>query len=405
MLREDGKIEQKTKNYKLIKERIQSIDVLKGLCLILLVYQFKYLIEIQGYEGLNSIQRISENWGFFFLNFIGQPVAPIFLFLAGVGIYLYMKRRKVEKKKLSYYLFTRGLFLVILDLTIVSFSWSLSFNLVIIQVLFSIGISCILFSALLHIRRNILFLGSLFFVIFQEVIYTLVPFESLGFLGKVLISRFSFTLFDSVFVFYFPILISLAVLTLGYCMGHYFYSFDKEKRKDFFLKLSVFSLLSFLLLRVSNSFFEPKSWFFQDSFFQTIVSFFTFTKYPYSLVLLLFASFFCFYLLYLFEYLPQLSKKSPFLVFGSSPLFFYLAHIYVIHFLLFLRSFYSKTAFSFFELVFFYLLVVFLLYPLCFFYQKFKKMYFPSMGNIFKSTIMKSKKIRNERTTGRDKSS
>ena len=65
----------------------------------------------------------------FFTRWITHFCAPVFMFLAGAGAYLQLQRDGWSTPRLSRFLVTRGLFLVILELTIMRLAMNFSFDL------------------------------------------------------------------------------------------------------------------------------------------------------------------------------------------------------------------------------------------------------------------------------------
>lgn len=85
----------------------------------------------------------------FFTRWITHFCAPIFTFLAGTAAYL-SKSRKTTKE-LSFFLFTRGLWLVVLEMLVVTPGWTFHPYVILIwQVIWSIGISMICLSLLIY---------------------------------------------------------------------------------------------------------------------------------------------------------------------------------------------------------------------------------------------------------------
>ena len=82
--------------------------------------------------------------------------APIFIFLlAGISAWLYGSRGRTTAGELSRFLLTRGLWLMLIELTLVRFGWSFSvaFDVFVIQVIFAIGASMVVLAGLIHLPR------------------------------------------------------------------------------------------------------------------------------------------------------------------------------------------------------------------------------------------------------------
>ena len=80
--------------------------------------------------------------------------APIFVFLAGISAFLYGARGR-SRGELSRFLLTRGVWLILIEFTVVRLGWMFSFSLdfFITQVIFAIGASMVALAALIHLPR------------------------------------------------------------------------------------------------------------------------------------------------------------------------------------------------------------------------------------------------------------
>src|SRR5437763_3390435 len=99
--------------------RIDSIDLVRGIAMILMA-----LDHVRVYSG---VPAGGPTPGVFFTRWITHFVAPAFVFLAGTSAYLRSEALGGDRKALSRFLLTRGLWLVLLELTVLRAAWT--FNL------------------------------------------------------------------------------------------------------------------------------------------------------------------------------------------------------------------------------------------------------------------------------------
>jgi uncharacterized membrane protein len=98
--------------------RIQSVDLLRGLVMVIMAID-----HVRVYSGLPAGGATA---GIFFTRWITHYCAPSFAFLAGTSAFLYLQKTG-NTNQLMRFLVTRGLMLVLLELTVVRFFWT--FNL------------------------------------------------------------------------------------------------------------------------------------------------------------------------------------------------------------------------------------------------------------------------------------
>src|SRR5438552_8617015 len=101
---------------------------------------------------------VAHTWpALFFTRWITHFCAPVFVFLAGTGAYLQFARGK-SMRDLSKFLLTRGLWLIVLELTVVRFGvfFSLDYRFLgFLQVIWVIGASMIVLAALIHLPLKV----------------------------------------------------------------------------------------------------------------------------------------------------------------------------------------------------------------------------------------------------------
>src|SRR5688572_30219595 len=127
--------------------RIDSIDVLRGIVMVIMaldhVRDFFHRVVVEGGSELATgpTDLNTTTPVLFFTRWITHFCAPIFVFLAGTSIYLMALRK--TKKELSRFLITRGIWLVFVEIAIITLAWTFNpfYNVIILQVIWAIGIS------------------------------------------------------------------------------------------------------------------------------------------------------------------------------------------------------------------------------------------------------------------------
>jgi len=270
----------------------------------------------------------------FFTRFITHFCAPTFVLLAGTAVRISQQRK--SKKELSWFLLSRGVWLIILELTVIRFSmfFQLYYDVIILQVIWAIGFCMVVLAGLVFLPfRAILAAG--FIITFGHDILHLIQLQpgDRFVVPWTLIHQFNFVEIlpgMSAFVPY-PFLPWLGILLLGYCLGEWYTkSFDSDTRRKLLMRTGIFSILLFVLLRATNLYGDPAPWSEQKNAIYTFLSFINVTKYPVSLQYTLVT------LGPVLIILSLLEKSSsqvwrPFGVIGRVPLFYYILHFYLLH--------------------------------------------------------------------------
>jgi uncharacterized membrane protein len=132
--------------------------------------------------------------------------------------------------------------------------------------------------------------------------------------------------------FVYPVLPWIGLMALGYVFGTlYRRDYDAEKRKKTLLWVGMSLVALFFILRGSNLYGEPNIWIERSTSTFSTLSFLNTTKYPPSLHFLLMTMGPALIFLALSENVR--SRISKFITtFGKVPFFFYIVHLYFIHF-------------------------------------------------------------------------
>lgn len=270
----------------------------------------------------------------FFSRTLAHLCAPVFVLLTGLSAWLYGEKY-AGKADVCGFLFKRGLFLVVLEFTLVNFAWTFQLppTVIYMQVIWAIGLSMIALSLMVWLPRSVLLLLSVAIIAGHNLLDSLhfpiesamhVPWAIAHDRGWIEVAE-GFRLRTS-----YPVLPWIGVIGLGYAMGPWFgRAADASVRQRTLMICGIAGLAGFMALRLLNGYGE-KPWQVGDSAVQTLMSFFNITKYPPSLLFItLTLSVGCLLLLW-FERLQQSRWLRPLTVFGSAPMFFYLAHLYVL---------------------------------------------------------------------------
>ena len=386
-----------------MRSRIQSIDILRGLVMVIMAldhtrdFFHKADLGTAGDAALNPTNMETTFPTLFFTRWITHFCAPIFVFLAGTSIYLMCQRK--TKEEISIFLIKRGLWLVIVELIIITMGWTFNplYNLLILQVIWAIGVSMILLSLLVLLPYKIIFAIGVVIVFGHNILDN--PTISDGLKGTVFANLLYFSHFSEhslggnySFIIVYSFLPWTGVMLLGYCFGKLYASgVDPVWRKKVLLQLGGGLVLLFVLLRFSNLYGDPLPWSSQPrGSVYTFFSFLNLNKYPPSLLFL------CMTIgpgILFLAFIEKVQNKftSVMNIYGRVPMLYYILHFYILHIILvgvfYIQGFGSKdiipegapfffkpngVGFNLWGVYAVWLFVVIILYPVCKKYDRYK---------------------------------
>ncbi|MBY0573537.1 MAG: heparan-alpha-glucosaminide N-acetyltransferase domain-containing protein [Undibacterium sp.] len=314
------------------KNRIDNVDLLKGLVMVIMALDHTRDYFHQAAFLYDPADPVKSDLLLFFTRWITHFCAPAFCFLAGMSAFFMSRNR--SRGELSGFLLKRGIWLVLMELTVINFSWYFDFQFRTINliVIWSLGWSMIALSGLIHFKRMAILVFSLILIGAHNLLDT-VHFEHQ--LWWSLMHEFSIiNMTDHLQIFLgYPLIPWVAVMSLGYCFGPiYETSFEPAKRKRLLNILGISSLLLFFVLRYFNSYGDPQPWTQYENLAQNLIGFFNPAKYPPSLMYLLMTLGAVFVFLANSENLKG-KIVNFFSMFGRVPFFYYVLHLYLIHLL------------------------------------------------------------------------
>jgi uncharacterized membrane protein len=319
------------------RTRLEAVDRLRGLVMVLMALDHVRGYFTNPYRDPTDLE--TTNTALFLTRWISHLCAPTFIFLAGTGAYLAGSRGK-SKAQLSWFLLTRGLWIVLLGLTLVRFFWSFipdihNYN---ADVLWAIGWSMVVLAGLVFLPTWAVTAFGLILIVGHNFLDSLRPedFGPFSDLWEILHRKEMhraqpLEFFGGAIKFdtQYPLIPWIGVMAAGYGFGTLLLR-DAAVRRKWLLGLGTGLCLGFLILRTANVYGDPDPWSRQPNEMFTVLSFLNCHKYPPSLLYLLMTLGPALLLLALFEWAPLVPGR-PLLVFGRVPMFFYLIHIPLIH--------------------------------------------------------------------------
>jgi uncharacterized membrane protein len=312
-----------------VSERLASVDLLRGL--VMIVMALDHTRDFFAAGGFNP--RDVADPALFLTRWITHFCAPTFIFLAGISASLYGAQGRTTGE-VSRYLLTRGLWLVLIEFTVVRLGWMFAFDLsnFVMQVIFAIGMSMIALAALVYLPRWAVATIGLGMVLGHNMLDG-VKAQSFGAAAPLWNLLHQPGMLDlgghiKLFALY-PLVPWIGVMAAGYALGPVL-TLPRAQRLRWLVALGLTTVAGFIVLRASNFYGDPASWVAYDSLLATVLSFVNCEKYPPSL-------------LYLAMTLgPGLlllaacdgargRTVDAIATFGRVPFFYYVVHLFLIH--------------------------------------------------------------------------
>jgi uncharacterized membrane protein len=313
--------------------RLESIDILRGLLMLLMA-----LDHTREYFSVYRVNPVSpqDSWpALYATRWLTHLCAPGFIALAGASIYL--QRQRTPIAQIQRLAFTRGLWLVFLEVTLISFGWSFIFPAPFLQVIWAVGIAMMGLSLLLRLPTAVIGGIGAAIVLLHNL---LDPIEASHLGGWADLWRLvhevgMLTVHGQPvgFLFY-PALPWFGIICLGYAFGPIAAS-TPQRRRCIALILAATFFAAFAVLRLHNRYGDEIPFKHLATPARTIMSFFNVNKYPPSLEYVL-ITFTVLLLLYIVfdravseNVVPRLRAFVE--TYGRVPFFYYVLHIYLIH--------------------------------------------------------------------------
>ena len=320
--------------------RVISLDIFRGLIMVVMALDHSrdFFTNVP-FEP----ESLAQTWtALFFTRWVTHFCAPMFFLLAGTGAYLYGRRR--TPAELTRFLWTRGLWLIALEFTVVGTAWAFQIPFGFFGVIWALGASMVLMSGIVRLPVRWIAALSLAMIALHDLFDRVQParFGALAWLWTLLHRRGGVVLpFGLRNFVLFPLVPLVGVMAAGYALGQV-YEMERERRRKLLGRLGSAMVLLFLALRLTNVYGNPPAgmggvsqgdFHLQPTIAKTVILFLDVEKYPPSLQFLLMTIGPSFLLL---AWLDR--ERTPWgtgwlLTFGRVPMFFYVLHLYTIHLL------------------------------------------------------------------------
>lgn len=316
------------------RARIEVVDVMRGLIMVIMlldhvreaIYLHKVVTDPLDVENTEP--------GLFFGRIAAHFCAPMFVFLTGLGAWLYANPASGWRSPTGF-LVKRGLLLVVLELTVITFAWTGTFppSTIWLQVIWVIGLSMIILGLLHPLPRWVLATIATVLVFGHNALSGIhfQPGEA-GFVPWTILHDRGFLIPDGpvkLKVSY-PLLPWIGIILYGWLAGPLFArTVTPGQRGRAFTALGLGSIALLLVLRGFNIYGETLPWKPGADTLHTVMSFVNFTKYPPSLDFVLLTLGVGFLLFPRFERLSN-GFTRMLATFGGAPMFFYVFHLYLL---------------------------------------------------------------------------
>jgi uncharacterized membrane protein len=311
--------------------RLESIDLVRGLAMVLMALDHLRDHLHRGAFLYDPTDLSRASAALFLTRWVTHFCAPVFVFLAGTGAFLWARGK--PQGGTSRYLLTRGLWLIVLELTVINWEWMMGvqFHSLQGQVIWALGWSMVVLAALVHLPlvATVAF-GALMIAghnLFDGVDPAALGAFAFAWRALHVPGPIEWTRGHSFLVIY-PLVPWLGVMAVGYGFGT-LYAQSPAARRGSILALGGLLTAAFVGLRALDAYGDPGTWSPQPDHLFTVLSFLNCQKYPPSLLYLLMTLGPALVLLgWLEGGIPRLLK--PLIVFGRVPLFYYIVHLAVI---------------------------------------------------------------------------
>lgn len=326
-------------------KRITSIDVARGLVMVIMALD--HVRDLLHTPALtqNPTDLTTTSPALFMTRWVTHLCAPTFVFLSGTSAYLSLSKQATPDLPDGLgrqFLLKRGLFLILLELTIINFAFwfDIHFQTIMLQVIYAIGGGFVLLSLLSRLSVKWVGIIGLVIVFGHNLLQSVPAFSSpsaqFGWAFLFRPNLFTVSPTFTLLVGY-PLIPWLGIMLTGFACGRLM-ARPSDERKLLLLRIGLVVLSLFILLRFLNAYGDPVPWATQKNGLFTLLSFINLTKYPPSLLYdLLMLGLMLVFLAGIDGVTNAITRWL--MVYGKVPMFYYILHWYLVHLSMLAMSF------------------------------------------------------------------
>jgi uncharacterized membrane protein len=322
--------------------RLDCVDLLRGIVMVLMALD--HARDYFGAPGFSPEDLAHTTGPLFFTRFVTHFCAPAFFLLAGTGGYLSAARGK-SVAQISRFFWTRGFWLVVLSLTVVSYSWSFQVGFWFADVLWALGWSMVAMAVIVRLPLRWIAVSSIAMIVLHNLLDAVNPAVFGRFAGLWLLLHghgYAWILpGKNILLVSFPIVPWVGVMAAGYALGALL---SRENWRKPVFTIGALLTVSFVILRIFHLYgngspaLQPWSgdaagpWKVQPNLIMSVVAFFDTAKFPPSLQFLLMTLGPALMALAWLDTVNADRAPARYLrVFGRVPLIYYVLHLFLIH--------------------------------------------------------------------------
>lgn len=270
----------------------------------------------------------------FMTRWVTHLCAPVFMLTAGLGAYFYWRASGRTRQQLSWFLVSRGAWLIVLELTVMQLAYNFDVSAgypIFLLVLWVLGACMIVLAALVWLPLPALLALSVLTIALHNLAdgFTARSLGAYAPIWNLLHQAGAFPFMGRTLIAAYPLVPWIAVMSLGFCLGA-IYAQDARARQTSLVAIGAGMTIAFVAVRALNAYGDPAPWTPQATTTLTAMSFLNTSKYPPSLAFLLMTLGPALVLLGVFD-ARSFSRSNPLIVFGRVPLLYFVLHFYAAH--------------------------------------------------------------------------
>jgi uncharacterized membrane protein len=307
------------------KTRDTALDALRGLVMIIMALDHvRDFFHAEAFK-FQPDDLTKTTAAIFFTRWITHICAPVFMFSAGAGAFLWMRNGGHSAAELSKFLWSRGLWLVLLELTVLRLIFNLGFTNgpILLTVLWALGWSMVALGFLSRLPVRVLAVVSVLTIALHNLADPVRVGDrgAAAWVWHVLHQLGVVMAGDIVVVVAYPLIPWIAVMAAGYCFGRILI-LDPAARQKWLWRIGFALTTAFVVVRAVNVYGDPQPW------TSGLLSFLRTTKYPPSLDFLLMTLGPATLILAWF-YRVEIARSNILVTIGRVPLLYFLGHMFI----------------------------------------------------------------------------